>query len=109
MEKGEIWIVNLAETSGHEQIGTRPAILISDTQTSICIVIPVTSNLQALRFGYTLTLSPSPANGLSDESVALVFQIRAIDKARLKTRIGKLEPKIMEKIDEILRNLLKLK
>ena|SRR3989338_6591226 len=108
MEKGEIWIVSLSDTSDHEQIGTRPAIFVSDTETSICVVIPITSNLQALRFGHTLSVSPTHSNGLSEESVALLFQIRALDKSRLKRKTGKLDSSVIKKLDEMLRALFNI-
>ncbi|HLD42144.1 MAG TPA: type II toxin-antitoxin system PemK/MazF family toxin [archaeon] len=108
MEKGEIWIISLADSSGHEQVGTRPAIIISDTQSPMSIVVPVTSNLQALRFQHTLALEPANSNGLKEESVALVFQIRAVDKSRLQKKIGILDQKATSRIDDILRRLLKL-
>lgn len=50
MKKGGVCIVNLAVEVGHEQYGQRPAILISNPKTGILIVIPLTSNLEALRF-----------------------------------------------------------
>lgn len=108
MEKGEIWLVRLPEAYGHEQLGTRSAIVISDTKTPICIVIPLTSNIQALRFGYAISIKPSLNNGLKEESVAMVFQIRAIDKSRLDKKLGKLEDINTQKIDHILKTLLNL-
>ncbi len=50
MKKGDVLIVNLTPEVGHEQYGQRPAILISDTKTSVAIVIPLTTNLEALHF-----------------------------------------------------------
>ena len=37
MEKGEIRIVKLPTSDGHEQYGTRPAIILSDTDDDIAI------------------------------------------------------------------------
>lgn len=88
MEKGEIWLVEFPVSDGHEQGGTRPVILVADTNTNIAVVIPLTSNLQALRFPHTFSIEPDRANGLSAESVALIFQIRAIDKRRLMKKMG---------------------
>ncbi len=108
MEKGEVWLVSLYDSSGHEQAGTRPAVILSDTKTSICIVIPVTSNLQSLRFGHVISINPSKHSGIKEESVALVFQIRAIDKSRLNKKLGSLDQHEIKKIDETLKSLLKL-
>ena len=108
MNKGEIWLVELPRTNGHEQSGTRPVIVLREVEANIAVVIPFTSNIQALRFPHTLEIRPSKESGLKDISVALVFQIRAIDKKRLVKRIGILSEKSSEKIDSMLRKLLGL-
>jgi mRNA-degrading endonuclease toxin of MazEF toxin-antitoxin module len=41
-------------------------------------------------------------------SVALVFQVRAIDKKRLKNKIGELENSTLKEVDEILKRILQL-
>jgi mRNA interferase MazF len=106
--KGEIWLVELPSANGHEQSGMRPVILLADTEAKISIVIPCTSNVQALRFPHTLEIEPSKDNGLTKVSIALVFQIRAIDRKRLKKRIGHLEKVKLEEIDSFLRKLIML-
>ena len=108
MNKGDIWLVEIPQTNGYEQSGKRPVIIITDTKSNIAIVIPFTSNIQALRFPYTIEVEPSEENGLNVKSVALIFQIRAIDKKRLKSKIGKLENNIINKIDKMLRDLLQI-
>ena len=108
MKKGEIWLVELPSTNSHEQIGTRPSIVLSETEANIAIVIPLTSNVQALRFPHTIEIKPSDKNGLSVVSVALTFQIRAIDKKRFKKKIGELEDKTMNKVNTSLRQILVL-
>ncbi len=108
MRKGEVWIVEVPGLDGHEQRGLRPAIFIADTKTAVAIVIPCTSNLQALRFPFTLAIDPSSTNGLDTSSVALVLQLRAIDKRRLVKKIGKIDIKILKKLDLMLKRLLSL-
>ena len=106
MIKGEVWLVEFPFADGHEQIGTRPVIIIADTKVNICIVVPLTSNLQALRFPYTIEINPSRKNGLREISVALTFQVRAIDKKRLIKKLGKIEMNVLKEIDLMLKNLL---
>ena len=108
MKKGEIWLVELPFPLGHEQTGTRPAIIMSDLEADISIVIPLTSNIQALRFPHTLEIKKSTNNGLETDSIALVFQLRAIDKSRLRKRLGNLETTILTKIDGMIRKLLNI-
>lgn len=108
MKKGDICLISLNFGVGHEQYGERPAILISDTKTKIVIVIPLTANLEALRFPYTLAILSDKKNNLRQESVALIFHIRAIDESRILKIIGKIDTKRQRKIDEILKRMLEL-
>ena len=86
----------------------RPAIILSETEANIAIVIPLTSNIQALRFPHTIEIKPSNKNGLNVLSVALTFHIRAIDKKRLKKKIGEAEDKTLNEVDTSLRKVLAL-
>ena len=107
MKKGEIWVVEFPTSNeGHEQAGSRPVIVLADTEANISIIIPFTSNLQALRFPFTAEVKPSSSNGLSITSVALAFQIRAVDKKRMKKKIGVLEERIMKELDGMLKKLM---
>ena len=108
MNKGEIWLVEFPKMNGHEQTGTRPVLILADTEANISIVVPFTTNVQALRFPHTITIKPSTHNGLKSESVALVFHVRAIDKKRLKNKIGMIEDSIMKSIDMSLKDMLKI-
>lgn len=108
MKKGEVWIVTIPSTDGHEQHGMRPVILIADTQSNVVVGIPCTTNMRALRFPHTVSLSPSPKNGLDQDSIALILQIRAIDKKRLQKKIGVLKKLLLQKIEKELRKLLGL-
>ncbi len=106
MNKGEIWIVEFPSVSVHEQVGTRPVIIIAETETNICTVIPLTSNLQSQRFPHTLKIKSGEFN--NSDSIALVFHIRAIDKKRLIKRIGVLEIEYIKQIDKLLKRFLQL-
>ena len=108
MKKGDICLVNLAIEVGHEQFGKRPAILVSDTKAGIAVIIPLTGDLEALRYPYTLAILPDSQNKLDKESAALIFHLRAIDKSRIIKVIGKLNKEGQRKIDRILKEMLKL-
>lgn len=108
MKKGEIWLVELPYSDGQEQEGLRPAIIFASTEIGISTVIPLTSNLQALRFNYTYTIENSKVNGLTADSVALIFQLRAVDSKRLKKKVGDLESKHLSKINDLLLKYLGL-
>lgn len=86
----------------------RPAIVLSEVEAGIVIIVPFTSNPQALRFPHTIDVDPSVENGLKSRSIALVFQMRAIDKSRMKNKIGMIDGKTMEKIDDMIKEMLYL-
>jgi mRNA interferase MazF len=108
MKKGDVLIVGLVSSLGREQYGQRPAILICDTKTDIIVVIPLTSNLGALRFPYTLTIFPDKENNLKETSIALIFQIRAIDRSRVVKVLGRISKNVEKKINSILKEMLDL-
>lgn len=64
-------------------------------------VVPLTSNLRAGRFLFTVTV-PATESGLSRDSVLLVFHVRTLDKTRLIRRMGQLEPQRMSGVDKAL-------
>jgi mRNA interferase ChpB len=70
MERGDIYLVSLDPTSGHEQRGTRPVLLISPTAfnklTQTPIVLPITSTSNFARtagFGVSLMGSGTQTTG----------------------------------------------
>jgi mRNA interferase MazF len=71
------------------------------------MVAPVTSNLAALRFPFSVRVEPSPENGLTMPSVVMVFQMRAIDKARIIRRIGQVSQADMASIDTEIWRMIK--
>ncbi len=110
MTSGEIRWVDMPPSFGHEQMGRRPAIVMQDDgyaeRLPLTIIIPLTSSEAAAQLPGTLKLSPTSVNGLSQTSVALVFQIRATDRRRIYERLGVLEPPQLSAIHHILDQLL---
>ena len=62
----------------------------------------------AANFPFTFVVEPDPTNNLTSTSVALVFQLRAIDKKRLKSKIGCLNADDMKILLQNLENILKI-
>lgn len=85
-------MVKLPFAPGREQSGQRPAIVIQDAgygqASPVVLVVPLTSQLGALRFPGTFRIEPGPGNGLRAPSVTMVFQVRALDRSRFARRIG---------------------
>lgn len=108
MKKGEIWFLELPFKNGREQRGTRPCLILANTTTDMIVVTPLTSNIQALRFPYTVEIKKSEKNGLSSDSVVLVFQIQSLDKMRFTNRIGIMEDFCLKKVEETLKAMFQL-
>ena len=115
MARGDIVYVDLPALprgGGHEQMGQRPALIVHDDTTSatlsVIMIAPFTTNLNAASYPHTIYVQPTPQNGLMQPSVLLVFQLRAIDRRRLRNKIGKLEGHILKQVNTELRAMLGL-
>jgi mRNA interferase MazF len=62
------------------------------------LVIPLTTQLEALRFTGTVIVEPDATNKLPRRSVALVFQLGAIDRRRMESQIGTLSSGKLEEV-----------
>jgi mRNA interferase MazF len=104
--------VNLPDRGGREQRGRRPALIWQDTDAfsrlPTVLIIPLTSQLETLRFGGTLRIEPSQENGLTSPSVVLVFQLGACDTRRFGPKIGRLDEADLKKVKELAWKLQKL-
>ena len=104
MTPGELYWVEFPPANGHEQAGRRPAVVLQDDgyagAVGTVFVVPVTGSLANLRFPATVRVDPTSDNGLLASSAVLVFQARAIDRRRLRNRIGVLEPSVLAELYE---------
>lgn len=70
---------------GRAQAGDRPALIVQNdaliASLPTVLIVPFTSTVAAARFQGSVVVSPDGQNGLTLPSVALAFQLRAIDKA----------------------------
>jgi mRNA-degrading endonuclease toxin of MazEF toxin-antitoxin module len=105
MKRGEIWLVGLDPSAGHEQKGRRPVLIVSPEAfnhlTKVPVVLPVTSGGNFARtagFGVPLTGAGTKTTG-----VVRCDQPRALD---LRARGGKkLESVPAAMMDEVLAKL----
>jgi mRNA-degrading endonuclease toxin of MazEF toxin-antitoxin module len=54
------------------------------------LVVPLTTNLDRAHLAGTAIVQASPEEGLPEDSVALAFQMRAVPKSALDTRVRSL-------------------
>ena len=107
MKNSAVWLVDLTDAKGHEQRGMRPAIVVGGAN-GLVLVVPLTSNGSTARYSHTLLISPDSHNGLDAESVALIFQIVALDRERFRHRIGAISEPQRLAIVALIRDLLDL-
>ncbi len=105
MERGDIYLVSLDPTSGHEQQGTRPVLVVSPSAfnrlTKTPVVLPITSGGSFARTaGFAVSLMGA---GTSTTGVVRCDQPRAIDLASRNAR--KLESVPQAIMDEVLAKL----
>jgi mRNA-degrading endonuclease toxin of MazEF toxin-antitoxin module len=98
--RGEIWLVSLDPTSGHEQQGRRPVLVVSPEAfnriTKVPIVVPITTGGNFARTaGFAVPLSGTRTSG-----VVRCDQPRALDLA--SRRGQRLESVTEEVIEEVL-------
>jgi mRNA interferase MazF len=95
-KRGEVWLANLNPTQGSEQAGIRPVIIFQNDLVSqfstTTIVIPLTTNQRRASLPICLLVEQGDG-GLMQNSVALRFQMRVLDKTRLIDKLGQLKPK----------------
>ena len=112
MRRGELWWAALGEPSGSEPGLKRPVLILqadsfNASAIQTVVIVPLTSNLK---------LAAAPGNlrcalrdtGLARPSVANVSQIAAIDRRRLRERIGSVPRALLERVEEGVRLLLEL-
>lgn len=101
MERGDIYLVSLDPTSGHEQQGMRPVLIISPTAfnelTRTPIVLPITSGGNFARTaGFTVSLT-----GSSTQTTGVVRcdQPRALDvRSRHGRKLENASPVILKEV-----------
>jgi mRNA interferase MazF len=102
VKRGELWWADLGAHRPLEQTGRRPVVVWqSDALTRALqsvLVVPVTTNLDRAKLAGTAFIAASPG-GLATDSVALVFQMRAIPKSTLTQRIRLLSPDELSELE----------
>lgn len=112
MNFGDIYLIEIPSSGGHEQQGARPAIIVQTPEDiekiPTVLVVPFTTQIKASNFPFTFVVEPDSTNHLASTSVALVFQLRAIDKKRLKNKLGNLHPVDIQTLKQNLEKILKI-
>jgi mRNA interferase ChpB len=99
MKRGDIYLVSLDPTLGHEQQGQRPVLVVSPTAfneaTKLPVVLPITSGGEfARRIGFAV-----PISGIQTTGVVRCDQPRVLDlRARGGRKVDSLPPEILAEV-----------
>jgi mRNA interferase MazF len=103
VSKGEVWLADLGQTVGSEQFGLRPVIIFQNNTinkyTSTILCIPLTTNLERSKLPSCLKIMKG--DGVLNDSVALCHQLRALDKGRLRNKLGCLSNSTIKSIEKL--------
>ena len=104
IKRGELYYADLSPVVGSEQGGIRPVLIvqndIGNKYSPTVIVAAITSQINKAKIPTHIELSSS--YGLTKDSVLLLEQIRTLDKRRLKDKIGTLDDKCMQDVNNAL-------
>ena len=108
--RGEVWLVSLNPVRGHEQAGTRPALIISVDglnrgPAGLVIIAPLTSRRKDIRTHVPVT---PPEGGLRQASFIKCEDVRSLSQERLVRPLGRVSAATLAAVEERLRILLGL-
>jgi len=100
--RGDIYVVNFDPAIGSEIKKSRPALILQNNTanrySSVVIVAAITSKIDDVLYPTEVLISAGES-GLECESVALLNQIRTIDKTRLIKKLGVVNSQTMSMVD----------
>lgn len=101
VKRGEIYYCDLSPTVGSEQGGIRPVLIVQNNVgnkfSPTTIVVPITSKLTKANIPTHVEIP------LEKDSIAMLEQIKVIDKCRLREKISVADDKLLKKIDAALK------
>lgn len=108
--RGEVWLVDLSLTRGHEQAGRRPALVVSTDvfnlgPAGLVIVVPMTTRDR--RIPLHIAVDP-PEGGVRERSFAKCEDVRSISTERLVEPWGAVSARTLALVSDGLRILLEL-
>ena len=110
VRRGEIYYADLSPVVGSEQGGIRPVLIIQNDvgnrYSPTVIAAAITSQTGKAKLPTHIEVRSEPPagsetrNGLAKNSIILLEQVRTLDKQRLKERMGRLDDRTMQMVDE---------
>lgn len=112
MRRGDVFDARLNPTEGSEQAGTRPVVIVSrdaiNNNSSVVVIVPLTKASNKKRLYPNQFKIEAGEGGLTDDSIFLGGQIRAVSKSRIVRQRGRLLEQTVLQVDRALRITLDL-
>lgn len=112
IHRGDIYYADLSPVVGSEQGGVRPVLIIQNdvgNQYSPTVIVAAITSRTTKAVLPTHVCMKKTQDGLKQDSVVLMEQIRTIDRNRLKEYIGHAGPETMEHMERAMITSLGLK
>ena len=102
VRRGEIYYADLSPVVGSEQGGMRPVLIVQNDvgnrYSPTVIAAAITSQQNKARLPTHIEIE-ARTYGLSKDSIVLLEQVRTLDKRRLRERMGCLDERAMQRVD----------
>lgn len=109
VKRGDIYYADLSPVVGSEQGGLRPVLIIQNDvgnrYSPTVIAAAITSRLSKTKLPTHIDVArsatvDSDCYGLAKDSVILLEQIRTLDKRRLREKMGHLDERLMQQVND---------
>lgn len=99
IQPGQLWWASPDPSTGREQAGRRPVLIVSNldfhtTITTLVLVVPLTT----VDRGWPNHVAAPPGTGLTHPSWAMTEQVRAISRNRLDALIGQVDTEMLGRV-----------
>jgi len=108
--RGQVWLITLDPTKGHEQAGTRPCLVISvnkfnHSRAELVVIVPITTRDKRIPSHVKV---PKGEAGLTEDSFIKSEEVRCISRIRLIKPLGTVEAETLAAVEERIRIILGL-
>ncbi len=108
--RGEVWLVDLNPSRGHEPAGVRPGLVVSvdpfnHGPAGLVVLLPLTSVAKGIPFH--VEINP-PEGGVKVKSFIKCEDVRSVARERLSRRWGRISAPTLAAVEDRLRILLGL-
>jgi len=105
VKRGDIFYADLTPVVGSEQGGVRPVLIVQNDVGNKFSPTVIAAAITSQRYKTDLPTHikvNADGSGLARDSIVLLEQLRTLDKRRLKERMGNLEQRDMQRVNQAL-------